>query len=108
MAGTFINQNLKLGDIIFHCNKIGDCALRGIKFQVNISPCVFNGYITKCKVEWTFDEGSVVSFTPQPFYTWRRALNTHWIRGFVGLRACVDSLGDINHFLPPGMKIRSF
>ena len=107
MAGTFINQNLKLEDIVFRCNKIRDCALRGVKFQLNISPCVFNRYITKCKVEWTFDERLVVSLTPQPFYTWRRALSTHWIRGFVGLRACKDSLRDINHLLPPGMKIRS-
>ena len=54
MADTFINQNLKLGDTVFHCNKIGDFAMQGRKFQLNIAPCVFNHEVTKCKVEWRY------------------------------------------------------
>jgi len=74
-GGTFINQNLKLGDTIFHRNKIGGCAMRVTKFQVNISPYVLYVTVTSQKVRWSggtaskFDERSVVSFTPRPFYT---------------------------------------
>jgi hypothetical protein len=47
-------ENLKSRIYLFHCNKIGDCALWGRKFQVHISPCVLNHYITKYKLEWRY------------------------------------------------------
>jgi hypothetical protein len=50
----------------------------------------------------------VVSFTPRPLYLRERAPGTHWIGGWVDLRA---GLGDVENrkFLTlPGLELRSF
>jgi len=46
-----------------------------------IAPCILN-----LGTRWRW----VVSFTPCLLYPWWKSAGTHWIRGWMGLRASLD------------------
>jgi hypothetical protein len=48
----------------------------------------------------------VVSFTPRLFHHFERATGTHWIRGFVGLRAGLDNEGKQKFLTLPALERR--
>ena len=54
MASAWIHQNLKIVYILFTVIKLEFARCEVENFHVNISPCVFNRYITKCKLEWRY------------------------------------------------------
>jgi hypothetical protein len=47
-----------------------------------------------------------VSFTPRPLYLRERTTGTHWIRGRVNPRACLEDVEKKKFLTPPGLELR--
>jgi hypothetical protein len=48
----------------------------------------------------------VVNFTPRPLYPRGKSPGTHWIGGWVDLRAGLDDVENRKFLTPPGLELR--
>jgi hypothetical protein len=70
-------------------------AYRGVDVQIHI-------FLTSVLVGGEWSASRLGRFTPE-----ERAPSTHWIGGWVGLRAGLDDMENWKFLPPPGLELRS-